>query len=279
MKKLLLSLVLFLTLSFIGCNEGSIESAKKVETKEFSIEPANYEIVDVKDLSRKAFGKKSFNEYSILELKSLPTNKKILYKIVMSVGVKESQIKPTVEKIINQIKFDDGDIDEIILELYSENNLSNPSDIGSAIWAPFGDLGNIDANIAKNNIREDYNINFQIKQNLDEYLTQKLKSEIKFGYTEDERKLIFKDMVQAEDKADDYERLERNKILDKLLKENIKFDDKIKEQLKVQFGKIYKISENMKNEYKSKVLIKYKITEEQESEISREAFAENWPFE
>ena len=282
MKKQSLILIIFiLTISFVGCKEEKkeVEPEKKV-TAELIIETADYEIAKVEDQSRKALGKKSLSQYKTSELENLPTNKKILYRIVLSKDIKENQVKPTVEKIVNKLTSDDSDIDEIILWFYSSKEvLNNPYDIGTAIWAPNGKLGNIDAEIAKNNNRENYKIEYRIKENLDEYLTQKSKSEVKFRFTEDERKQIFKDMVKAEDKANEYERLEQDKVLDRILKENGKLDDKSRGQLKIEYNKISKRTEKLMIEYKSKVLKKYKITEEQEQEISIEGLDENWPFE
>ena len=282
MKKQNFILIIFiLTISFVGCKEEKKEvKTEKKATAELIIETADYEIAKVEDQSRKALGKKSLSQYKTSELENLPTNKKILYRIVLSKDIIENQIKPTVEKIVNKLTSDDSDIDEIILWFYSSKEvLNNPYDIGTAIWALNGKLGNIDAKIAKNNNRENYKIEYRIKENLDEYLTQKSKSEVKFGFTEDERKQIFKDMVKAEDKANEYERLEQDKVLDRILKENGKLDDKSREQLKVEYNKISKRTEKLMFEYKSKVLKKYKITEEQEQEISIEGLDENWPFE
>lgn len=277
----LILMIFILTISFVGCKEEKkeVETEKKA-TAELIIETADYEIAKIEDQSRKAFGKKSLSQYKTSELENLPTNKKILYRIVLSKEIKENQVKPTVEKIVNKLTSDDADIDEIILWFYSSKEvLNNPYDIGTAIWAPNGKLGNIDAKIAKNNNRENYKIEYRIKENLDEYLTQKSKSEVKFGFTEDERKQIFKDMVKAEDKANEYERLEQDKALDRILKEKGTLDDKSREQLKVEYNKISKRTEKLMIEYKSKVLKKYKITEEQEQEISIEGLDENWSFE
>lgn len=270
MKKPNLILFIFiLILSFVGCKKEKkeAETEKKVTT-ELSIETADYEIVKVEDQSRKALGKKSLSQYQTSEIEKLPTNKKILYRIVLSKDVKENQVKPTIEKIITKLTSDDSDIDEIILWIYSNKEISNRTfDIGTAIWAPYGKLGNIDAFIAKNNNRDNYKIDFQIEKNLDEYLTQKSKSEIKFSLTENERKQFFKDIVKAEDKANEYRRMAEDKVFDKKMS---------KDQLKVEFEKIDKEVEKLMKEYKSKVLIRYKITEEQEREISEEAFSENW---
>jgi hypothetical protein len=282
----LILLIFILTLSFVGCKEEKKETeteketeTKKNETKKFTVGIANYEIVKIQDQSRKALGKKSLSEYQTSELKNLPTNKKILYRIVFSQDLKENQVKPTIEKIINELTSDDSDIDEIIFWLYSDKDMSRPYDIGNAIWAPFGKLGNIDAEIAKNNNRENYKIEYQIKQNLDEYLTQKSKSEVKFGFTEDERKQIFKEIVNTQDRADKYQSSAEDKVIDGILEKYGKLDDKSRNQLKIEYNKISEKAEKLLEEYRSKVLKKYKITELQAEEISREALAENWPFE
>ena len=278
---------LIVTISFYGCKEGKreVETKKQVtagneEKKELNISPAEYEIIEIEDQSRKAFGKKSLSQYTTTEIEKLPTNKKILYKVVLSENIKENNIKPTVEQIVDKLNSDDPEIDEIILWLYSNKDaLNNPYDIGSAIWAPNGELGNINSNIAKNNIRENYKIKYNIKRNLDEYLEQKSKSEVKFGFTEEERKQIFKDLVSAEDKANEYERNEQDKVLDRILEKNGSLDDNSREELKKEYQKISEKAKKIMTEEKSKVLNKYKITEEQEKEISLEGVNENWPFD
>lgn len=274
-------MVFVLTISFVGCR-GVNKEAKigNIETAELNVKTADYEIVKVEDQSHKAIGKKLLSQYEIGELEKLPTDKKFLYRIVLSKDVKENQIKPTVEKIINKLTSDDSDIDEIGLWLYSSKEvLNNPYDIGTAIWAPNGELGNINARIAKNNIRDNYKIKYEITKNLDEYLTQKSKSEVKFGFTENERKQIFKEVVSAEDKANEYERIGQEKILNGILEKYGKLDDNSREELKREYAQISNKAKKIMNEEKSKVFNKYKITEEQEKEINTEALTENWPFE
>lgn len=275
MKKTYLILIIFiLTSSLFGCKK-----EKKV-TAELAIETADYEIVKVEDLSRKAFGKKLLSQYTISEIEQLPTNKKISYKIILSKDIKENQVKPTIEKIVYELTSKDSDIDEIILCFYSSKEvLNNHYDIGNAIWAPHGKLGNINADIAQNNNRENYNIKYNIKENLEQYLEQISKSEVKFGFTENERKQIFKDIVNAEDKAHEYERIEQDKILDSLLENNGKFDDKTREYMKKEYSIISEKSEKIKKNGKSKVFKKYKITGELEMKIKTEGLIENWPFE
>lgn len=247
-KPNLILLIFILTLSFLGCKEENKKAeTQEKETAELTIDTADYEIVKTEDQSRKALGKKSLSQYQKSELEKLPTNKKILYRIVLSKDIKENQVKPTVEKIIDKLTSDDSDIDEIILWLYSDKEISNSTfDIGTAIWAPDGKLGNIDANIAKNNNRENYRIDYQIKQNLEQYLSQKFETSDKFGLSIEERKQVFKDIVKAEDDAYNYKESDQEKVL----KEN-----------------------------KSKLLKKYNITAEQLKEIGREGQDKYWPLD
>ena len=276
MKKTDLILLIFtFTLALVGCKENKKEANTNV-----TIEAGSYEIIKVKDLSRKAFGKKSFSDYKTSEIKNLPINKKMRYKVVFSDDIKQNQVKPTIKEIVDQLTTDDEDIDEIILWIYSSKEvLNNPYDIGTAIWAPNGKLGNIDAQIAKNNNRKSYKIEYEIKENLEEYLSQKSKSETKFGFTEDERKQIYKDIVSSEEIANEYERTEQDKILDRILEKYGKLDDNSQKELKIEYNKISEKAEEIMTEKKSKVFEKYEITEEQVKEISTEAFNENWPME
>lgn len=268
MKKTILSFSIFIvTLYFIGCREKLAET-KNNEVIEVSVETADYEIVNIEDQSRKALGK-NLSQYEISELEEFPTNKKILYKIVLAKDIKENQVKPTVEKIINKLTIEDSDIDEIIFWLYSDKEMTNSGfDIGEAIWAPFGKLGNIDANIAKNNNRDNYVINYQIKKNLDQYLAVKLETNDKFGFTIDERKQIFKESIKAEDKAFQYEKNEQSKILERA--------SKITD---AQYTKINSQTEKLMAEYKLLVAKKYRITIDQLQVINDEAQDKYWPMD
>jgi len=275
-KPNLILLIFILILSFLGCKEKKEVEPEEKETAELTIKTADYAIVKTEDQSRKALGKKSLSQYQKSELEKLPTNKKLLYRIVLSKDVKENQVKPTVEKIISKLTTDDSDIDEIILWLYSDNEISNSTfDIGSAIWAPNGQLGNIDANIAKNNNRNGYKIDYQIKKNLDQYLTQKSETGDKLGFSEEERKQIFKDIVKAEDKANEYEQSEQDKVFDKFGTIN----DNNREKVKAEYNKISNQAQKLMNEYKSTVYKKYNITEEQLKKIGREGQDKYWPLE
>lgn len=171
---------------------------------------------------------------------------------------------------------DDLDIDEIILWLYSDKEISNSTfDIGTAVWAPNGKSGDIDANIAENNNRDSYKIDYQIKNNLDQYLSQKSETEDRLGFTVEERKQIFKEIVKAEDKANEYEQTEQDKVLNRFGTIN----DNNREKVKAEYNKISDQAQKMTDEYKSTVLNKFNITADQLKEIGREGQDKYWPLD
>ena len=92
-------------------------------------------------------------------------------------------------------------------------------------------------------------------------------NDIKFGLTEKERKQYFKEMINAEDRANSYAIKEEDKILEKKLS---------KDQLRDEFAKIEKARKLLLRQYESIILKKYNISREQDRYISNEAFSENW---
>lgn len=258
----IVSLVVFTALS-------SIDYSNK--ERDFSLESistvgaVDYNIIKTEDISRKATGNKNIEDFTNIELANLPTNKKIKYFVVIDSIINEDQAKSTINKIILDLISNDQDIDEIILWLYSEEDLVNDGsgyDIGSAIFAPLGELGNVDSEIASSNNKSNYKISYSIKNNLEQYLKNRNKSEDIFGFSVEERKQIFKDIVLAQDKA----RSEADK--------KYPVDDYLTNY------------ENNSNEYKrltdiyeKEVLGKWGITNEQKSEISREAQVKFWPLD
>ena len=205
--------------------------------------PVAYEIVETEDQSRKATG-----------------NKKMRYRVVVPPDIKTNQVKPTLERLISDITSKDNDIDEISVLLYSDKELTKGGyDVARAIWAPGGDLGNVDANIARSNNRTGYQLSVDVVDNLEEYLKQRGQSEDKFGFTEEQRRQIFKELVSAEDRAladaDD----------SNLSAENLK---KYAEEVR-----------GLEETYKAQLRDKYGISEEIQDEISLEGGTEYWPLD
>lgn len=260
--------IIFIVALIIFTALSSIDYSNKENT--FSLESisvngaVDYSIIKTEDMSRKAMGNKNIEDFTSSELSSLPNNKKVKYFAVIGSVINQDIAKSTSNKIILDIVNNDRDVDEVILWLYSDKDLVSGEsyDIGSAIFAPLGELGNVDDNIALNNDKSSYKISYNIKSNLEDYLANKNEQEDKFGFSVEERKQIFKDIVSAQDKA----RAEADK--------KYPVDDYLTNY------------ENNSNEYKrladiyeKEVLEKWNISSEQKNEISREAQAKNWPLE
>jgi uncharacterized protein YraI len=219
-----------------------------------SIQPISYEIMKTKDLSSKNYGRLN-SEYGISER---PVKHKIQYHIALGLDANREQIKPTAKTIVQDISNKNPDIDEIILELYSEKELAEvggAGDIAKAIWAANGELGNVTPEIARSNNRNSYNLKIDFRQeNLAKYLKQKKKTEKKFGLTEAKRKEIYKALVKAGDKA-------------------IKEADR---KFEVGTSKHSKATKKLREKYKRMVYQKYDITKEVAKKINNEALKENW---
>ena len=161
--------------------------------------------------------------------------------------------------MISDITSKDNDIDEISLLLYSDKELAKGAyDVARATWAPGGKLGNVDANIAQSNDRTGYQLTVDVIENLEEYLKQRGQSEDKFGFTEEQRRQIFKELVAVEDRA-------------MAETEELFFQVDLKQYAET----VTKLEET----YRAQVRDKYGISEEIQEEISLEGLTENWPLD
>ena len=236
------------------------------------VAPAPYEIVEAKDASHKAM-ERSLSDYSIQELEALPTDKKMIYRVVLSVQEgTEAEAESTVHAIIKKLTTEDGDIDEISLMLYSDKELSGGAyDIGSATWAPMGELGHVTPRIAQSNDRSSYSLAIDIRDDLKEYLEQRGKEETNFGMTEAERRIFFKEIVAAEDRA--HEEAEQR------FPTNMNNPKWNKATAKDDLMKNVDLSRQLADKYRAAVRAKYNLTLEQQREISSEAHREEWPLD
>lgn len=187
------------------------------------------------------------------------TKKKIQYFIVLGNSVNKDQVKSTVDKVIKEIKKEDPGVDEAILYLCSTEGVVSHGtyDIGKAIWAPNGELGNITAKIAQNDLRDNYSLSLKIKDNLKEYLEKKRNTTEtkKYGLTLKKRKKIYKALVSAEDKG-------------------IKMADK---KYSIGSKEHSQAVDRLIKKYKIQVRNEYGISKEVADKISWEGFKKKWP--
>ena len=232
-----------------------VKKQKRGEEKTRPPEPSKYEIVATDDDSYKTLTK-PLSSYTTQEVRNLPMAKKFVYKVVVPPSVKTEQVKPTVNKIISDITGRDRDIDEIVLFFYSDKGLVNEAyDVARAIWAPGGETGAVTSDIATTDDRADYRTTVEIKDNLEEYLSNRQKSESKFSLSEDQRKAIFLELVTAEDRA--------AKEADDLYSSDLE--------------KYATANRELEDKYKAEVRTKYGISEDTAGQIATEGMTDNWP--
>lgn len=213
-----------------------------------------YEIIKSEDLSRKATG-----------------NRKLRYQVVISSEIRDSELNEMTSSCIHEIISKDNEIDEIILQIYSDKELINgPFDIGSAIWAPFGKLGNVDSKIAQSNSRKNYRTSTHFKENVSEYLRKRSVPTTKLGFSEEQRRNIFKDLVKVEDRANSYEMQEQDKVFDSGVS---------REVLIKKYDKIARIAAQLKAKYIQEVYNRHGINEEIDKKITSEGLDEGWTLD
>lgn len=225
----------------------------------------DYEIVNEEDLSFKALGDKPLSSFTAKQIEKLSNNKKISYDVLISWIFNNKELENTIQFIIDEITKKDPDIDEISLILYSDKDIIDQWgwDLWYAQWSTWWTFWWIDSNIAKNNIRDSYEIGFHLKENIYEYLTQKSISEDKYWFSEDKRKQIYKEIVDAEKRAR---------------------EDADKKFPTYENYEVKNIEENrdlnikLMSEYKQQVRDKYGISEDTETKIAVEGIQKNWSY-
>ena len=256
----------------ILCKENGIDMNIQHRAITKQVAPVVYKIVESEDQSHKAMTK-PLSSYTYQELASLPIDKKMCYRVVVSSEIKENQVRPTVEKIIADITSNDNDIDEITLFFYSDKELVKDGwyDVARATWAPGGELGNVTPEIAHSNNRSNYKTTIQVEDNLEQYLKQRAKPEDKFGLTEVKRHQIFKEIVSTEDKA----QAEADR---KYPVSGQSVWGLSKSELRSQIDKNINLMRDLEKRYKEQLSKKYSLTQEQLKQISIEGISERWPL-
>lgn len=260
-RNIVLIIMMFLRIGISGDSHAQMNNESTIQWTEYQRSDlrnaASYEIIEFDDLSRKATTK-PLAEYTRVELRNVPKKRKLRYKIVIK-DMDDTQVEPTIKKIVTDIVSKDREIDELALWLYSDKDLiyGGPYDIGSVIWAYDGKLGEVTPVIVESNDRSNYKIVYKVRSGLKGYLAKRSKSETLLGYSESERRTIYKELIVAEFKAtEDAERKYPN-----------------------NWDQQSKLSSKLTKQYTAEVSKKYKLTEEMVDKISFEAYNENWPME
>ena len=213
---------------------------------QYSIQPSNYEILEVKNIT-------------------FSFSKRMVYKILVPVTIKENQIKPTIKLIVTDITKKDKEVDELMIFLYSDKALKEDAyDVARAIWAPNGNLGEVTPKIAQTNTRTNYKTTIEKKEDLEKYLQNRNTSETEFGLSENERKAIFNEIILAEDTA--------MKEAEQLYPTNIANKNFTNDNVMKKIDANARLSEKYKNDLIEKKNINYDIL----NKITSEGLEKRW---
>ena len=258
------------TTTSLGANENDHSDsitdsiATDGENQREEVAPVEYTTAQISDLGHKAYG--PISQYTAEEIENFPVCEKMSYYVVVSPEIKEEQVVPTIYKIIDDYTSEDEDIDEVIVLIYSDEQMITDGlgyDIASAIWAQGGELGNVTQAIARSNDRSGYEISIIIKENLEEYLTQRNTPELKFGLTEEERRQLFKELVAAEDRA--------MEEADNLYPIDPSYPD-----WEENISRNVEKADELDDMYKAEIRARWGISEEEQLQIVVEGIEEHW---
>jgi len=253
--------------------QSSSEIKNETDKKKFSFSDyiqedkiREYEIIKEDDLSFKALSKKNLSDYTPEEVKSLPVNIRKEYRIVVPIDITKEELESTIAKCIEDKSIENPDIDEIVIFVYdSKEKIDGAYTLGKAEWCPNGEWADVTPEIAKNNIRDSYKIVYDIKEEMLEII--KKGPEVLYGFTENERKEIFTEIVRCEDWAD----LEA-------MKQYYPGCEYCSEFIKSDFNEYADKVSELTDSCKEKLRNKYNITKETRLKISTEGITKTWPF-
>ena len=171
------------------------ESLKKFSfDKYITVKTRECDIVQEENISIKALGDKLPSEYTQAEIDKLPINFRMKYSVVVPRDITEEELKSTMAYVMKTMSNENLDIDEIyVATWYDLESVGKGICIAWAEWCPEGRWAQMPPEIAQNNIRDSYLINFNFNAPIEQ-------EESKYGLTEQQRKQTFYDMVVLEDK-------------------------------------------------------------------------------
>ncbi|QHI37477.1 hypothetical protein IMCC3317_28560 [Kordia antarctica] len=181
MKKIL---GILFALCIFGCNETKkanteLETSPKLKTQENvnqdelpykidfdSTKVAKFTIEHSELVKSKALDK-ILSDYTTQELKELPEFKRLTLGIVVPFDISKESLLNTMKYITSEKIKENKDIDEIMIFAYDDKkDLTNSGGIytfGKLFWGPNGKTGNVTSKIAKNNNRDSYKFDIDIK--------------------------------------------------------------------------------------------------------------------
>jgi hypothetical protein len=214
------------------------------------------------------------------------------YRVTIPTDIKQLQIEPTLQKIVNDIISSEPELDQFTVFMYSDKAVVDGAyDVGRAVWAQGGEYGKITPELAKSNNRSGFTTTIDVEPNIEEYLASRNRQETINGLTTEQRKAIFKDLVSLTDKAydtADHTDLTPGQWLDNLIQEF----DLNKQDVIDTYTKDYYEVDKLNTRYlpdsnlvsipyfsmlaESVIRVKYNLNDDVFSAIKGEGLEKNW---
>ncbi len=159
-RNLFVGVFLIIAFVFCFCDSSKIKNENKKSESQSDVDMSlalDYMLMEMEDLTRRPI---DFNINE--EAHQNVMNKKYFFRtFINSTNIKEKNILPTAMKIISDLT--QYNPDEITLWFYSDSlNVKEFYDIAKVIYAPKGALGNVTVEIAKQNIKDNYQYTVEV---------------------------------------------------------------------------------------------------------------------
>jgi len=208
-------------------------------------------------------------DYEIAKIEDISSRsaERVRISVVLPTIETVDDIRKIVEKIVKVTALKRPNLDLIAFFLYStKDHLSSPPDLGQAQWGPKGSTGYVDPDIAKKNIRNNYEITINTNERGMAGLKARKSSDVLFGLSEQKRRDIFTELAKAEDRS----RISADKVYP------TDPECVARSEMAEAFRKNLEYQEELLKEYENEIYVKFKISKEIDSAISQEAIKEMW---
>ncbi|MBU3027594.1 hypothetical protein [Zobellia galactanivorans] len=123
--------------------------------------------IEHSELTKSKAINKRLSDYTSVELQALPEFKRLTLGIVVPFDISKESLSHTMKYITHKKTKEDKDIDELMIFAYDDKeDLTNGAGFytfGKLFWGPHGKPGNVTPQIARENIRDSYQFEIDIK--------------------------------------------------------------------------------------------------------------------
>jgi hypothetical protein len=225
-----------------------------------------YRVVNAKEKVHYLFRRQLPNGREAMYTESRFPVKQVTFQVVTSPLLRAEKLQPLVRKAVSELRAADPDLDEMIIQLYSDEGLllsGATPDIGQVIWGPEGRLYALTPLEARNNQHRRNAFRIEARAGWEEYLQARSQAEERFGMTEEERRVLFKAIVTAD--------LQAQAVANERYPLDISGS-----RLERNIERNYTLRKSLEKTYREKLREQRALSQKQWDSILEEARRENW---